>query len=151
MTNDIAKRLQLTVDDFLKDTAKPRDWARRPGPGKWSAKEIIGHLTDSAHVNLQRFVRCTYEDKFKLIYFQEEWVAAQHYQDADITELLELWRLVNMQVARVLDNYPADRWQATCDSNRGEPVYHTVEFLANDYIAHMQHHLNQIITLSHGN
>jgi len=150
MSIAIAKKLQQTIDEFLNNSPKPHHWTYRPAPGKWSAKEIIGHLTDSAHVNLQRFVRCTYEEQFKLIYAQNEWVAAQHYQDADLTEMLELWRLVNMQIARVLDSYPADRWQATCDTGHGEISYRTVEFLAKDYIVHMQHHLNQIIALSHG-
>jgi hypothetical protein len=101
-------------------------------------------LIDSAHINLQRFVRCTYEERFKLIYYQEEWVQAQHYASADIDELLQLWQLVNKQIVRVLANYPAGRWQITCDNNKGEPVYNTVEFIASDYIAHMLHHLNQL-------
>jgi len=149
--NKIAQHLTDTINNFIDNSPKPADWAYKPAPDKWSAKEIIGHLIDSAHINLQRFVRCTYEEKFKLIYFQDEWVAAQHYQEADLTDLLNLWKSVNGQIARVLDNYPADRWQATCDSNHGEPVYHTVEFLADDYVRHMQHHLNQIIALSNGN
>jgi hypothetical protein len=149
--NKIAKELTEIIDRFKHNIPESLDWEYKAAPDKWSAKEIIGHLTDSAHINLQRFVRCTYEENFKLIYFQDEWVAAQHYQEADITELLLLWRLVNKQIVRVLDNYPADCWQATCDSNRGEPVYRTVEFLANDYTRHLQHHLNQIISLNNGN
>jgi hypothetical protein len=148
--NKIAADLTNTVNNFLETTPKPTDWAHYPAPGKWSGKEILGHLIDSAHINLQRFVRCTYEENFKLIYFQDEWVATQHYQEADIADTINLWKLVNAQIVRVLDNYPADRWQATCDSNRGEPVYRTVEFLANDYIRHMQHHLDQISALSNG-
>ena len=101
-------------------------------------------MIDSAHINLQRFVRCTYEGGFKLIYHQDEWVAAQHYKDADAADLLKLWELVNWQIARVLNNYPADRWQTTCDNSREGTGYHTVEFLAKDYIAHLQHHLDQL-------
>ena len=149
--NKISEELAETIDSFIHSVPNSLDWTHKASPEKWSAKEIIGHLTDSAHINLERFVRCTYEENFKLIYFQDEWVAAQHYQEADITELLLLWRLVNKQIARVLNNYPADRWQATCDSNRGKPVYRTVEFLANDYIRHLQHHLNQILNLNNGN
>jgi len=148
--NTVATHFTNTINNFIANSPKPADWARKPAPGKWSGKEIIGHLIDSAHINLQRFVRCTYEEGFKLIYLQEEWVAAQHYQEADIAELLNLWQLVNRQIARVLDNYPPQRWQATCDSNRDEPVYRTVEFLAADYVRHLQHHLNQIIALSNG-
>jgi hypothetical protein len=138
--------VSVTVNEFLEKTKiHPVDWERKPSSGKWSAKEIIGHLTDSAQINLQRFVRCTYEESFKLIYFQDEWVTAQRYQQADINEVLLLWKLLNAQIQRVLDNYPPDRWQVKCDNGRNEVSLNTVEFLAYDYVAHMRHHLKQII------
>jgi len=147
----VAKHLPMipvfaTVDDFLEKIKNhPVNWEFKPAPGKWSAKEIIGHLTDSAQINLQRFVRCTYEEGFKLIYFQDEWVAVEGYQQADITDVLNLWRLLNQQIQRVLDNYPPDRWQTKCDTNRDSVSLNTVEFLAYDYVDHMKHHLKQII------
>lgn len=139
-----AQKLSTAVHDFLTVQAPGINWANQAAPGKWTNKQIIGHLIDSAHINLQRFVRCTYEDGFKLIYFQEEWVAAQHYNEADITELLKLWELVNLQIVRVLANYPTNRELAVCDNGRYEPSLNTAAFLAEDYIAHMQHHLNQL-------
>ncbi|MDB5010518.1 MAG: DinB superfamily protein [Mucilaginibacter sp.] len=141
--NKIAARLTDTITEFIEQRSKRVDWTHQPVPGKWSPKEILGHLIDSANINLQRFVRCTYENDFTLTYAQNEWVAAQHYRDADITELLCLWRLINKQIITVLNNYPYERWQAICNNN-------TVEFLANDYIDHMCHHLDQIIALTNG-
>lgn len=137
--------LTPAIDVFLQLIHnKPVDWESKPAPGKWSNKEIMGHLCDSATINMQRFVRCTYEENFKLIYEQDEWVTAQHYQEMDIAVLLELWRLLNAQIARVLSNYPADRWQAQCDTSKKEIGLHTVEWLAADYVVHLQHHLNQV-------
>ena len=133
------------IDQFIQLVHnKPIDWESKPAPGKWSNKEIIGHLCDSAMINLQRFVRCTYEDNFKLVYEQDEWVATQRYQEMYIENLLELWRLLNLQIARVLETYPADRWQAQCDSKKTETGLHTVEWLAQDYVVHLKHHLDQI-------
>ena len=137
--------LTPAINEFLQLVhSKPIEWESRPGPQKWSNKEIIGHLCDSAMINLQRFVRCTYEEKFKLVYEQDEWVAAERYQEMDVKNLLELWRLLNLQIARVLENYPADRWQIQCDSKKKEIGLHTVEWLAQDYVDHLKHHLNQI-------
>lgn len=141
---NVAGQLDAAIKYFLDNDAAGVDWQNTVPTGKWNNTQIIGHLIDSAHINLQRFVRCTYQERFKLIYYQEEWVQAQHYADADPQELLLLWKLVNKQIVRVLANYPADRWQVTCDNNRGEPIYNTVAFIAEDYIAHMQHHLNQL-------
>jgi hypothetical protein len=143
--NPFASQLHNVIIDFTDNKILYINWENECAKGKWSNKEIIGHLIDSAHINLQRFVRCTFEEEFKLIYQQDEWVKAQHHNIADSAKLLLLWKLVNLQIVRVLDNYPANRWQVTCNNNKGEPVYNTVEFIVEDYIAHMQHHLNQLV------
>ena len=140
----ITTRVTDTINEFVELHSKQVDWTYQTVQGKWSSKEILGHLTDSAYNNLQRFVRCTYESGFTLTYDQDSWVAAQHYSDTDITELLSLWQLINKQIVTILNNYPAERWQAPCND-------HTVEFLANDYVDHMHHHLNQIIALTKSN
>jgi len=137
---DITSKLSTTVNDFIATKSQQIDWTYRPSTEKWSAIEILGHLTDSALVNLQRFVRCTYESGFTLTYAQDEWVTAQIYKDANIEELLKLWQLLNHQIVTVLNHYPADRLQAKCNDQ-------TVEFLAVDYVEHMHHHLGQIIAL----
>ncbi|MCO5947567.1 DinB family protein [Mucilaginibacter flavidus] len=143
MITDTTKQLKEVVNDILNRDTDAIDWATKPAQDKWSKKQIIGHLIDSAQVNLQRFVRCTYEENFKLTYEQVEWVDAQHYQDANVNELLGLWNLLNLQIIRVLENYPTHRLQAQCDNSKTEPSLHTVEWLASDYVAHMQHHLKQ--------
>ena len=125
---ETAQKLNTAIDDFLNLKNHQINWDDYAAPGKWTNKQIIGHLIDSAHINLQRFVRCTYEEGFKLIYFQEEWVAAQHYRYADITELLKLWELVNRQIVRVLARYPADRIMVKCDTGRYEHSFNTVKF-----------------------
>ena len=133
------------IDNFLLDVkGKAVDWEHRSSPGRWSNKEIIGHLCDSAIVNLQRFIRCSYEENFKLIYHQDAWVAIQHYQDTELDDLLAHWRSLNVQISKVLNQYPPERWQAQCDTGKHTQELHTVEFLAQDYIEHLKHHLNQI-------
>ncbi len=138
--NNITTDLSNTVNNFTIEHSSQINWTQRPAAQKWSAIEILGHLTDSALVNLQRFVRCTYESDFMLSYEQDGWVAAQCYNSANVTNLLTLWQLLNNQIIIVLNNYPPNRWQAKCNNA-------TVEFLATDYVNHMRHHLKQIIAL----
>ncbi|MBD1392198.1 DinB family protein [Mucilaginibacter glaciei] len=140
----IAQQINQEVANFLSQTSPRIMWDNNTVADKWNNKEILGHLIDSAHVNLTRFIRCTYEDCFKLTYHQDEWVKAQHYREADVAELLQLWQLVNRQIARVLEDFPAERLTATCDNGHRNVTFYTVEYLANDYLAHMQHHLLQI-------
>jgi hypothetical protein len=138
---------QLTgiIDNVRQLKGHDINWAYKASPAKWSKKEVIGHLIDSAQINLQRFVRCTYEENFRLTYEQVEWVAAAHYQDANIDELIELWALLNLQIVRVLTNYPPGRLGARCDNSKQEPNLQTVEWLAADYVDHMLHHLKDIL------
>src|SRR3954468_6904173 len=110
--------LNTAITNFLQTRSPDDNWDLKPGTDRWSKKEIIGHLIDSAQVNLQRFVRCTYEENFKLTYEQDEWVATQHYQDAEINDLLNLWALLNKQIIRTLKNYPANRINVCCDNSK---------------------------------
>src|SRR5271166_5906450 len=116
--DQIVRELDNAIDNLLNTNLEQVDWDYKPMPEKWSKKEIVGHLIDSAQINLQRFVRCTYQENFKLTYDQVEWVQAQRYQDADIQDLVGLWELLNVQIIRVLQNYPADRLSATCDTGK---------------------------------
>ena len=141
---EIVQDLAEAIDNFLKIEQQNIDWDFKIRDEKWSNKEIIGHLIDSAQINLQRFVRCTYEQDFKLVYAQDEWVTAAHYKNADIKEVLDLWILLNRQIIRVLINYPEDRLDVTCDIGKTGVQLHSVKWLADDYVRHMQHHLDQI-------
>ena len=141
---DTIEQLTIAIEDLLAQDIQAIDWTYRAAPDKWARKEIIGHLIDSAQINLQRFVRCTYEENFKLTYEQVEWVDAQKYQEADINDLLNLWWLLNFQIVRVWKNYPADRLSVKCDNSKTEVSLHTVEWLAQDYVDHLKHHLKQV-------
>jgi hypothetical protein len=144
----VSKNILTTIYQFIKGLNNPDnfpiDWETRPAPDKWSKKEIMGHLCDSAMVNLQRFIRCTFEENFKLVYEQDEWVKAQHYQELTIDEVLQLWKMLNLQIIHVLDQYPPERMQAKCDNSKVDTSLHTVEWLAQDYLQHLQHHLSQV-------
>ncbi|MDF2431848.1 MAG: hypothetical protein JWP44_1479 [Mucilaginibacter sp.] len=142
--NITIQQLNEVIDDVLKTNPKSINWDYKLAVERWSKKEIIGHLIDSAQINLQRFVRCTYEENFKLVYDQVKWVATNRYQEADIDELLSLWRILNRQIIRVLTSYPADRLLARCDTSKTTLELHTVEWLAQDYVQHLKHHLKQI-------
>ena len=56
---------------------------RRPAPGKWCPREVIGHLIDSASNNHQRFVRAQFKDDLVFDgYEQDAWVSLQRYSEA---------------------------------------------------------------------
>lgn len=120
------------------------DSEKFPAPGKWSPKQIIGHLIDSASNNHQRFVRIQFQDKLSLPrYEQEQWVAAQNYQNESWSQLLSFWQNYNQHLAHVIANIPAEKLSHTVRIGEGESV--TLKFLIEDYVAHLRQHLQQIL------
>ncbi len=118
--------------------------AIKPAPGKWSKKEIIGHLIDSASNNHQRFVRVQLYDDLDLPgYEQERWVAVQDYQEAAWADLLLLWKSFNEHLVRIIALIPEEKLSRTFRVAGEEPV--TLGYWVEDYLRHMQKHLGQIL------
>jgi hypothetical protein len=120
------------------------DLSVRPLPNIWSKKEILGHLCDSSLTNLQRFVRAQYESQpyTVLKYAQNEWVELMDYQNLPTDHILNLWVILNKQVAGVIANISEERLFYSCEI--GEEKIVTLEWLINDYVVHLDHHLEQI-------
>src|SRR4030095_16231776 len=79
----------------------------KPGPGKWSKKELIGHMIDSAQNNIRRFIISQYEESPHIVYRQDNWVSLSDYQHWNNKDLIDLWYLLNKQVCTLLENMPA--------------------------------------------
>src|SRR5215213_7698928 len=82
------------------------DFVQKPHPAKWSKKEILGHVVDSALNNIRRFVVAQYEDQPSIGYDQEKWVSAANYQQYNTSDLLTLWSLLNKHICVLLKNMP---------------------------------------------
>ena len=131
------------------------DAGRRPAPGKWSPREVIGHLVDSAANNHQRFVRAQLQGD--LVFpgcDQDAWVQAQHYGTAAWSSLVELWRAYNLHLAHVMAAVPEDvRTRPRARHNLHQIAWNTVpeheptslDYLMRDYVAHLKHHLAQAL------
>ena len=115
----------------------------KPNPAKWSRKEIIGHLVDSALNNARRFVVAQYEEAPHIVYAQDTWVKASGYQQYDSKELIQLWVLINKHICSILAATPQEMYNRTCLTQQ----VHTIEWLAADYNKHLLHHLHAVLDL----
>ena len=143
---DISEELKDLIDDSYREFAllSEEEASERGGPDKWSRKEILGHLIDSAANNHQRFVRAQFVSELRLPgYQQEEWVKSQGYQGEPWATILQLWRAYNLHLVHVIGQIPAGALKKPCLIGENEPV--TLEFIVTDYLRHLRHHVNQIL------
>jgi hypothetical protein len=119
-------------------------YAEKPRPDKWSKKEILGHLVDSALNNIRRFIVAQYEDCPTIGYAQDAWVACSDYQHYAIGDLIMLWTLLNRHIVVILRQMSGAAAQRLC-SMGGQPQ--SLEWVAADYCNHLLHHLHQILDL----
>ena len=142
MKNTIAELEQLIKEYVpLMKNISEEAMLVKPASGKWSKKEIIGHLIDSALTNSRRFIVAQYEEAPKIVYAQVEWVIASAYQSYDTGELIQLWALLNKHICHILENTPEHLWQRTCMTQQ----LHTLEWLAADYVKHLKHHMHVVL------
>ena len=118
--------------------------SKRPAPGKWSNKEILGHLIDSAANNHQRFIRLQLGPSINLPgYDGDAWVRVQAYQDRPWSEIIDLWRMYNTQLASVIRRVDPAALRNVWHMPDGKAV--DLEFIMRDYVDHLRHHLEQIV------
>jgi hypothetical protein len=141
----IAKDLEAVIEQHLPALKSMGEstFANKPSPAKWSKKELIGHLIDSAQSNIRRFIVAQYEEKPLIVYNQDKWVAISNYQQWNSNDLIDLWYLLNRQISEILKNTSPETAQRQC----GSPELQTIEWLAHDYIKHLKHHLYQVLEL----
>ena len=113
-------------------------------PEKWSKKEILGHLIDSAIHNLVRFTEINYLEKpyQHRSYSQMDLVSLNQYQTMDINELTTLWFSVNKQIVRIMKS--ADERALDYKIVLSDQSIIDLRFLMTDYVEHLEHHINQI-------
>lgn len=119
--------------------------AAQPATNKWSKKEILGHLLDSAQNNHHRFYQLAMAEGPLQItsYDQNNWVKVHRYNEASWAVLVEDWKALNCRLLRLWVKMDEGLFSKPIILPSGE--HKTGEFLVNDYTDHQEHHLRQIL------
>jgi hypothetical protein len=145
---DVANRLKNHIENvperYLEFPEDKLNW--KPAPTKWSKKELLGHLVDSAANNHARFVKAQFqEEPFHMEgYARNEWVDIQKYNDKETNSLVELWKVYNEHILFIIENTPEEKLKIKCIPEDAFENADTLFLLMKDYVDHIDHHLNQI-------
>lgn len=142
--------LENHIDAFPLKLKKlsPDELLHRPAEGKWSKKEILGHLIDSAINNLKRFTDAQHSPlPYEVVTYQQvALVDVNNYQNLPLDHLLSLWQSLNRQIVFVVRNMGEEKFNYEVDPQFENGELKTLGWIIVDYVAHMEHHFKQIFT-----
>jgi uncharacterized damage-inducible protein DinB len=111
---DIVAILATQIDDTLALLRELSDEQARTayGPGKWSIKEVVGHVADAERVFAYRVLRIARGDATPLPGFDENaYVPAGSFDDRPLASLLAELAAVRRATVALLAGLPADAWR----------------------------------------
>ena len=116
----------------------------RATPEGWCAREVVGHLIDSACNNHRRWIVGQTPGLAKFDgYEQNDWVSRQQYADESWADVVALWAAYNRHLRHVISRTPSVNLLLSATAPDGsEPI--TIGFLMHDYVGHIRHHLKQV-------
>jgi hypothetical protein len=144
MQNTISKFEKLVDESAINFSTIDSVTFETKNSDKWSKKEILGHLIDSAIHNLVRFTEINYVEKpyHHRPYSQIDLVNLNQYQTMDTNELIQLWLSLNKQIIRVFKNI--DKKALDFQIILSDQSVIDLRFLMTDYVEHLEYHINQI-------
>jgi hypothetical protein len=130
---------QLDEVEGLFGSVDDRAALARYAPGKWSVKEVLGHLSDVERIFAYRLLRISRGDQTPLPGFDENaYVPAGRFDTRLLRSLMAEFRSVRQSTLAMVQGLPAECW-----ANRGEASGNPVTARALAYIipGHVSHHL----------
>lgn len=142
LSNKLKQLLNKGLDYF--SNTSEFELSKKMRPEKWSKKEVLGHLIDSAINNLQRFTEIQFEKQpYKLrTYNQNELVKFNDYQNSELKDIVELWLAINNRILHIIKLQTKKTLDYKIELDNSETI--DLKFLIEDYVNHLEHHLNQI-------
>ncbi len=113
--------------------------AHRYAPGKWTVKEVIGHITDAERVFAFRALWFARQKDGALPGFDEnQWMPASGFAAQPLARVVDAWRAQRLATITLFESLPEGAWQARGTANN-KPV--SVRALAWIAAGHEVHHL----------
>src|SRR3989440_6098543 len=134
-----ALRSQIDALDLLLERVTPEHETFRYAEGKWSIRQIVGHLIDGERVFGYRALCIARGESQNLPGFdQNQYMPNAPYASIRLEDLLSEFRLVRLSNIAMLRNLDEQAWTRMGTAN-GAPV--SVSALAYIMVGHVRHHM----------
>lgn len=132
----LKENLQKTVSLF--NGISEEVGLHRYAPGKWSIKEVLGHITDTERIMSYRLLRVGRGDQTPLAGFNEnDYVQAAQTNNLSLKTILEDFKATRNATISLIQNIPAEAWENIGNAN-GMPI--TTRAIAYIIAGHQIHH-----------
>ena len=132
-------RSQLDTLDVLLGRVTPDRETYRYAEGKWSIREIIGHLIDGERVFGHRAFCIARGEKQNLPGFeQNDYILTAPYDRLDLEDLLSEFRLVRLSNLAMLRNLDGEAWARMGTANDNQVSVRALAFII---AGHVRHHM----------
>jgi len=139
--DDIVPVLDAQIEELqmVLERCGPDRETHRYESGKWSVREVIGHLIDGERVfGYRAFAIARGESRNLPGFDQNDYIATAPYEHVNLTTLLEEFRLLRMANVVMFRNLDEQAWSRTGTANDSSV---TVRALAFIMAGHVSHHL----------
>ncbi len=110
----------------------------RYASGKWSIRELIGHISDTERILSYRLLRIGRGDQTPLPGFEEDdYVNAANFERRPLADLVEDWRVVRAATIRLVDAFDADAWTRLGVTNDSSTSARALLYII---LGHVEHH-----------
>jgi hypothetical protein len=129
---------------------QPREWKSLLGgltapqsefryeTGKWSIKEVLGHVTDTERIFAYRVLRIARGDQTPLSGFeQDDYAKAGNYSARTLADLLEEFTIVRQSTLTLLRSLSPEAWTRRGNANQKEITVRALGFIT---AGHANHH-----------
>jgi len=109
-------------------------------PGKWSFKELVGHIVDGERVFSYRALRISRGDQTPLAGFEENsYVANSNFTNSNLADLIEEFSLLRAANVLLFKNLRDEAWQRTGTASEATVSVRALAFMM---VGHVRHHAN---------
>jgi hypothetical protein len=113
---------------------------RTYAPGKWTVKDVLGHLADDERIFAYRLLRVARGDRTPLPGFDEKlYAATAKAEERPLEDVLREYRVVRDGTLALLRGMPTDAWARTAEVNGYEASARGLAFhIAGHELRHLE-------------